>query len=264
MSGYESRFVSAGGLDIHYLEAGGGPDLVLLHGGLATAETAWGKRIADLAKDYRVLAPDSRGHGRTVNPATTLSYTQMADDVAAFITALGLEHPHVAGYSDGGQIGLELALRHSGVARSLVLGGTVSGPSTLYVDGLSTWGFPSPGEVDFAKLADVWGDFYRSFPTLHPGDGSPDYWRVFLQQISELWWNVPAYSDAELALVADPALIVMGDRDQLGGLDQPIRLYRAIPGAEFGVVPGSPHGAADRDVFWAMVRDFHARLAEKT
>lgn len=74
-----------------------------------------------LATRYRVIAPDSRGHGRTDNPAGRLAYDLMAEDVAGLIDALDLDRPLVAGYSDGAQIALELALRHPDRSRAVVL-----------------------------------------------------------------------------------------------------------------------------------------------
>jgi len=73
-----------------YREAGEGPALVLLHGGTRTSSD-WLDELPALARHFHVLAPDSRGHGRTDNPHGTLSYSMMADDVASFILALGLE-----------------------------------------------------------------------------------------------------------------------------------------------------------------------------
>jgi pimeloyl-ACP methyl ester carboxylesterase len=78
---------------------------------------------ARLADRFRVVTPDSRGHGRSLNPGGTLSYPLLADDIAALITELELDRPVVAGWSDGGQIALELAVRHPHAAAALVVGG---------------------------------------------------------------------------------------------------------------------------------------------
>ena len=105
------KSIRANGLEIHYRELGQGPPLVLLHGGTLTSGS-WASHLPIFAERFRVLAPDSRGHGKTRNPAGHLSYRQMADDIAAFIEALGLEKPMVLGYSDGGQVALELGLHY--------------------------------------------------------------------------------------------------------------------------------------------------------
>jgi pimeloyl-ACP methyl ester carboxylesterase len=141
-------YADAGDLSVWYTDQGQGPPLILLHGGLGTG-AMWSERVlADLAREYRVLAPDSRGHGRTANPAGTLRYEQMADDVAAFAAALGLDRPVVLGYSDGAQIALELGLRHPVFARALVIGGVVTGPSEAYLRMVGELGFSRRGEAE--------------------------------------------------------------------------------------------------------------------
>jgi len=60
--------------------------------------------------NYKTIPPDSRGHGRSDNPTGQFSYPLMAADIALLIQALGLNQPFVAGYSDGGQVALEIAL----------------------------------------------------------------------------------------------------------------------------------------------------------
>ena len=101
------KYAQANGIEIYYEETGSGQPLVLLHGGTVTLKS-WEKQIPSFAHHFRVIALDSRGHGRTKNPLETMSYRLLADDVAAFIRALELDRPLVCGYSDGGQIALEM------------------------------------------------------------------------------------------------------------------------------------------------------------
>ena len=68
--------------------------------------------LPELVDRFRVIVPDSRGHGRSTNESGALSYALLADDIAALIAALELDRPVVGGYSDGGQVALELAVRH--------------------------------------------------------------------------------------------------------------------------------------------------------
>src|SRR5690349_12583033 len=116
------HYVQANGLDIYYQEYGQGEPLILIHGGILTAES-WGPYIAGLAEHYRVITADTRGHGRTKNSGGKLSFSLLAADVVAFIQALGLEKPLVFGYSDGGQTALEIGMHYPGVARAFVVGG---------------------------------------------------------------------------------------------------------------------------------------------
>lgn len=255
-----NKTVQAGDLTIAYREAGDGPPLVLLHGGMAT-NADWGTRFDALARHYHVLAPDTRGHGETNNPAGRLGYDQFADDVVAFCTALGVSNPLVLGYSDGGQTGIELALRHPGFARALVLGGTISERTEDYVQSLKGWGFPAPGEADVDKLKTGYGSYFETFTGTHKGNGEPEYWRDFLNQISTLWLTLPTYSVEQLGTITAPTLVIMGDRDHMGGPEQARRLYRALPHGELAVIPNADHSASEGDLFWTIAMDFLKRQA---
>lgn len=246
------KTIRAADLDVHYLEAGDGPTLILLHGGTATAES-WGDWLPRLAARHHVFAPDTRGHGGTTNPAGRMGYDLFADDTAAFIAALGIDRPLVVGYSDGGQGALELGIRHPRLARALVLGGTVSRPTPAYIDGLTNWGFPAPGEVDEAKLAEVWGDHFGALETMHRN------WQDFLRQISRLWLTLPHYSEEHLAAIAAPTLVIMGDSDHMGGPEEALRLFRPLPKGELAILPGMGHEAMEAPMFRDVVEDFLRR-----
>lgn len=257
----QTKRVEAGDISISYVDHGSGPPLVLLHGGLATAAMSWTGRYEELGRHFRVLAPDSRGQGETTNPSGHLSYDQMADDVVAFCAALGIEQPLVLGYSDGGQTGIELALRHPGFAKALVLGGTISERTESYVEALHNWGFTEPGSFDEEKLAAEFGPFLNAIKSDHKGNGEPEYWRILLPQIATLWLTVPSYSTAQLASIKEPVLVIMGDRDDMAGEGQATRLYRGLGNAELAIVPNADHSAGMTDLFWANVIDFLRRKA---
>ena len=252
------KHIEAGGLRIFYRDEGRGQPLVLLHGGLTTSDS-WKGQIEKLAEHYRVLAPDTRGHGGTDNPAGALSYPQMADDVVAFCTALGIERPLIVGYSDGGQSALEIGLRHPGFARALVMGGTVSAPAASYMAELKAWGFTQPGEVDLVVMEQAFGEFLEVIKASHSAVYGPDYWRDYLKQISTLWLGVPSYSDAQLAAIIDPALVIMGDRDSLGGVDAAARLFKGIGRGELSIIANADHGVVNTGLFWEAVGEFLGR-----
>ena len=117
---YTGSYVSANGLHVYYDEYGQGEPLILLHGGTLSSQM-WQAQIPTFSAHFRVLIPDSRGHGRTDNPSGTFSYRLLADDFAAFVEAFGLHRPLIYGYSDGGQIALELGMRYPTLAQALVV-----------------------------------------------------------------------------------------------------------------------------------------------
>lgn len=257
-----SKAVRVGDLEVHYLEEGRGQPLLLLHGGTATA-SSWGEAMPRMADRYRVFALDTRGHAKTSNPLQKMSYSQFADDVAGFIAALGLKRPLIVGYSDGGQTALEFGLRHPGKAGALVLGGTLSEPTDAYIEGLHGWGFPSPGEVDFGRLAREFGPYFEQIKVAHAHHYGPDYWKSFLRQISELWLTLPRYTERQLASISVPALVIMGDRDQLGGIEEANRLYRHLGAGELAIIANVGQEAVNKPLFWDAVREFLARHDER-
>ncbi|MBC8160985.1 MAG: alpha/beta hydrolase [Roseiflexaceae bacterium] len=255
----KAGYIDVGDLKIYYEDHGVGWPLVLLHGGLTTGDMMWGDRVPALAQYFRVIVPDSRGHGRTNNPAGTLNYSQMADDVAGLISALGLIRPTIIGYSDGAQIALELGLRHPDQMTALILGGVVTQPTTQYLAALGDMGFSQPGQLDFDQFERVYPEFFDTIKTAHAHVYGPEYWRRFFLQISELWLGLPTYADEALATILVPSLIITGDRDETGSLDESLRLYRLLPKAELAVIPDADHSAGESELFWGAVQDFLIR-----
>lgn len=257
------KYVQAGGLRIRYAEQGRGATVVLLHGGLMTAEM-WTGRMPMLAKHFHVLAPDTRGHGGTDNPSGRMRYDQFADDAMAFCAALGMEQPLIVGYSDGAQTAIEIGLRHPGKARALVIGGAMSELTPAFAARLNSMGFLAPGRVDHERLAAVFGEFYQALKTNHAVVYGTDYYDQFLAETAALWLSLPNYSDAQLAGIAERSLIIVGDRDGADGKEavaQASRFYRVLPNAELAVIPNADHSAVEQDIFWTMVGDFLIRHA---
>jgi pimeloyl-ACP methyl ester carboxylesterase len=105
------RYAEVNGLNVYYEVHGTGRPLVLLHGGLGSGEM-FGPVLDALAERYQVILPDLQGHGRTADIERPLDVRSMGDDIAALIEHLGLRKPHVAGYSLGGGVALQVAVRH--------------------------------------------------------------------------------------------------------------------------------------------------------
>lgn len=234
------NFIQANGINIHYEEFGEGAPLIVLHGGSGTLEE-WRPMIPSFAPHFHVYALDSRAHGKTDNPSGKLSYRIMADDVAAFIRALEIPRPLVCGYSDGGQVALELAMRHPGLARALVVGAAWYRFSEEYVNALKTWGFEKRGEYDFDWVQANFPHFVEDWKKSHYRDGNPDYWKSLMLQLSDMWMTPLDYTESDFKLITDPVLILIGDRDGMIPLDDAIDMYRLIPNAELAVLPNTDH-----------------------
>jgi pimeloyl-ACP methyl ester carboxylesterase len=104
----KTEYQDLGEVKIAYCEAGSGPALLLLHGN-SESKALFAKYQQEHFRDFRTLAPDSRGHGETISQDERYSIGQYAEDVIAFCRAKGIERAFVVGYSDGGNIALFLA-----------------------------------------------------------------------------------------------------------------------------------------------------------
>ena len=254
-----SQYVSANGISIWVNTLGMGTPLLLLHGGMGTATDNFHDHIPIFARHFRVIAPDSRGHGRTNNPGGMLSYRLMADDIAGLIRALGLSSPLVCGWSDGGQIALELAMRYPGLARAYVAGGVSRTLTEDAVRDLNAVGFLGPGSIDLPRLENSFPNLIAKARQIHSPQGQ-DYWRDLLLSISTLWLAPWEYKDADLARISTPILFLLGDRDEFNPLEQAVEMYRLAPNSELAIVPHKDHSLrSDVERFTSIVLEFLLR-----
>jgi pimeloyl-ACP methyl ester carboxylesterase len=153
-----SESIKANGTELWVERRGDGPD-VLLIAGLGDPAEAWQPQLDGLADRYRLIAFDNRGAGRTPLPEEPLSVTTMAEDAGALLRALEIPSAHVAGFSMGGAIAQELALRHPELVRSLVLVSTYARPDALFRSQLQFWRWlpeVAPSERAFYEAFFTW------------------------------------------------------------------------------------------------------------
>jgi pimeloyl-ACP methyl ester carboxylesterase len=232
-------YASVNGLRLYYEEEGTGPPLVLLSGATMALDSAmrggWASLRPFLAQRFHVVQFDQRGHGRTDNSGGGDAYTlaTLAADAAALIEQLGLAPVHVAGWSEGGIVGLGLALDHPSVLRSFI------GIGTNYTNDART----------VAELATLDADgFERDRPAVatalaqrHDPHHEPGYWKELLRWIVASETDVPAYTAADLARITKPTLWIAGEDDPWFELSQPMAMKRHIPRAELLIVNCAGH-----------------------
>lgn len=251
--------VEANGLKMYYQEVGTGDPVILLHGGTATGNS-WQDHVQAYAKHFRVIAPDWRGHGKTNNPGGQFDYHTLADDIVAFAQALGLNKPFICGYSDGGQITLDLGIRHPDVAGGLGIGGACYKFTDLYFNNLRNMGFVAPGDVKTDQMDDDWRGYLE---TEHQRDDDPEYWKTLVKQISHMWWRPLDYTEDDLRKITAPTLITLGDRDGVE-VEQMVEMYRLMPRAELGIIPHADHGGGVGELYKNMVLEFLLRHSGQT
>src|SRR4051794_30801911 len=130
------QHATVNGVELYHEVHGTGQPLVLLHGGLASSEM-FGPVLPLLAEHHQVIAVDLQGHGRTADVDRPLDMALVADDVAALVEHLGHEQVDVVGYSFGGGVALQIAVRHPQVVRKLVMCSAFVRRDAIYADMLA-------------------------------------------------------------------------------------------------------------------------------
>ncbi len=247
VAGETTGVAAVDGIELYYATIGASegdaPPVVLLHGGLADSDY-WGNQVEALKAHHRVILVDSRGHGRSTRDARPFGYDLMADDVVALLDALRVPRADIVGWSDGGILGLDLAMRHPARVRRVF----------AFAANSVTAGVKSDVERNptFARfIARAGGEYARLSPT-------PKQYDAFLAQIGHMWDSQPTWSDADLAQIAAPVVIADGDHDEAIFRAHTEYLAATIPGAGLLILPGTSHFAFLQDpaLFNAAVLDF--------
>jgi pimeloyl-ACP methyl ester carboxylesterase len=227
--------VDCGGVRIEAEARGEGPPVVLVHGFASDRGLNWGvtRWLAALpGAGRRAIAFDCRGHGTSEKPRDPAAYAieRMADDVACVMDAVGVERADVIGYSMGAMIALNLLLRRPERVRALVLGGIGDGalagaPNERALRIAAALEAPSRAGLGGTALA------FRSFAE-RPGND--------LAALAACMRGArPPVTDAELARIRAPVLLVTAENDATAGPAR--RLPAAIPGARHVVLDRRDH-----------------------
>ena len=151
------------GIRLYYEVHGSGRPLVLLHGGLGSGEM-FGPVLDALAAGHRVILPDLQGHGRTADVDRPLSVLTMGDDIAALLAHLGIPQADVVGYSLGGGVAFQAAVRHPEVVRRLVMISTNVRRTAIYPDMLVQQGQVGSAAVEYMTDTPMYQLYQRVAP----------------------------------------------------------------------------------------------------
>lgn len=266
----QDRFFETAGARIRYVDQGAGAPVVLVHGFTADVERAWIDTgvLPALAREYRAIALDLRGHGKSDKPHDASAYDHVATDVIALLDHLGIEQAHLVGYSLGGIIAAKLLTTHPQRFRSAVLG------AAAYRRSRSE---RSNREAD-AAAREIEAGVYRALvvSTAPTDEPPPTEQTVRNRSDAILAFNdrfahaalmrarrALLVTDDEASRITVPTLAVVGAADP--ALPRVRSMQAAWPALELEVVPGAAHptvhprGLPRRPEFLAAIRRHIAR-----
>jgi len=262
MNATKGDYASVNGLRMYYEVHGQGRPLVLLHGAYMTVD-AMGSILSGLSESRRVIVPEMQGHGRTADIDRPITYEGMADDVVVLLGHLGIEEADAFGYSMGGGVALQLAMRHPGSVRKLV-----AASASYASDGMQ----PELHEMIPSITPEMFAGspFEAAYQDLAP---NPQDFPTLVEKLKALDMTPFDWGAENIRGIEAPTMIVVGDADVVR-LEHAVELFRLLGGGAMGdlagfskarlaVLPGTAHfippgsGVLDRaEWLLAMVPPF--------
>lgn len=213
--------VQVNGMRMYYEVSGAGEPLIVLHGAYMNIPTM-GAIIPRLAQTHQVYALELQGHGRTTDIDRPITYPNLADDVAAFMDAVGLPKADVFGYSMGAAAGLQLAIRHPERVNRLVAASVAYDTSgwqpefRAFIPQMTVEQFVNtPFAAEYRKLA-----------------ANPDGFPALVAKLIQLEKEPMAW-EQEVRALKTPVLIITGDAD-VATLEHSVALFRLLGGGAMG------------------------------
>jgi len=264
MAATEARtgYAPVGDLRLYYEIHGEGRPLVLLHGAYMTVDMM-GALIAGFAPARQVIAIEQQAHGRTADANRPITYEGMADDTAGVMAHLGIEQADVMGYSMGGGIALQLALRHPARVRKLVIASAGYRYDAMPPEAIAMFPSITPEMFKGSPMEEA---YLRLAP-------DPDGFPTLVEKLTTLDTTDFAWPEDDIRALASPTMIVLGDSDGIR-LEHAVELFKlrgggvmgdlaGMPQAQLAVLPGTSHfvppgsGLLDRaDWLLAMIPPF--------
>lgn len=228
------NYIDVNGIKIYYEIYGEGEPILLLHGNGGSIEN-FVYQIPELSKHFKVIAVDSRAQGRTTDSDSEITYALMASDMSELIDKLGLGKVNVVGWSDGGNIGLEMAYAYpEQLLKVVALGANYTNEN-----------FMAPADSAVMDPDDPILQNVREMMKKGASSGSrlsPDTIRIPIirRKLEELVMKYPNFTPDQLKTINIPFLIVAGDHDIINP-DQTMALFNNLPMADLFIVPHASH-----------------------
>lgn len=245
LSPNQSGFLSVNGTDIYYEDYGQGDPLVLLHGGGSDMYVSFGKAIALLSKNFRVIAFDEQGHGKSPASARAFGFENTADDIAAALKLLKIQNAKFLGFSNGATTGIHLAIRHPGVMKKMVLG------SGLY----ARKGAPKEfwNMMNTSTIAMMPQELKDAYVKRSPRP--EDLYKMF-EYDSNRMRRFKDISEKAILEITIPVLVMQNDQD-VASVEHAVHITRLLPKGRIAILPG-PHDNFLGDVSQSSPEMTHA------
>jgi pimeloyl-ACP methyl ester carboxylesterase len=228
----ETGMAKVNGIEMYYAVYGAGDPVLLIHGGLGHADL-WGFQVAELAKTHKVIVADSRGHGRSTRDAQPYGYDLMASDYLALLDHVKIDRTALVGWSDGGIIGIAIALKNPERLSKLF-----AHAANVTVDGVDP---AVANNKTFGLYIERMGKDYARLSK------TPAEYNNFVEQISKMWASEPAWTKEQLAAIKVPTAVVLGDRDEAITRAHTDYMASVIPGAKLVILKDASHFAMLQD-----------------
>jgi pimeloyl-ACP methyl ester carboxylesterase len=242
------KYANVNGLKMYYEIHGTGQPLVLLHGGGSTIETTFGRVLPTLAKSRQIIAVEQQGHGHTADIADRpFSFEQSADDTAALLAHLHIEQADFFGFSNGGNIALQVAIRHPSRVRKLVVASAMIKRDGLYPE---VWEF-----MKRSTLKEMPQELQAAYRKVAP---HPEQLQTFHDKCVHRMLEFKDWPPEDIRSIAAPTLLMIGDADSVRP-EHAVEMFRLLPRAQLAVLPGG-HGAYIGEVTGARREDSQVRI----
>lgn len=244
-------YAPVNGLQMYYEVHGSGRPVVLLHGGLLTIDLSFGAMLPALAATRQAIGVELQGHGRTADTDREYALEHLADDIAALLDHLGIERADLFGFSLGGMVALQVAMRRPERVDRLLLAATHYRPDGYHPEIRDPQAHPGstrmPTEADFRLMQETYA---RVAP-------EPDHFEVFAAKASAMVTAYEGVADDDLRAIRSPTLLLVGDTDFVL-VEHAAQMHDLIPQSQLAVLPGTTHmGLLQRtDLVIPMVESF--------
>jgi pimeloyl-ACP methyl ester carboxylesterase len=237
----QTGYAPINGLKMYYEIHGTGKPLIVIHGAYMTID-AMGPIIPKLAESRQVIAVELQGHGRTGDIADRpLSYEALADDIDALMAYLNIEAADLFGFSLGGGVALEVALRHPERVNKLIIVSAPYNSQGWYPEMLAAADYITPELFAGTPMA---AEYQRLAP-------NPENFGMLVTKLVALTKRVQDVSPDAIRAIQAPTLVIVGDADNVHP-EHALDLYKlrgggvpgdivGAPASQLAIIPGATH-----------------------